>query len=830
MRSSLIGRNDDLRHAESALDQHGVVILVGPSGVGKTAICDVLASDWIAKGGIVHELRGTQGLKDVPFGALTLSLRIDRGGSDAETLGHIVDMLTDSERPSLLVVDDVHLLDEASAGVVSGLAQVADVALALAVTSGESVSADITSVWARWAECRIEVEPLSRDDVGQLLRALLGVDLSEQRIDEIAEVSLGYPLYVTAIAAELDPSEDVESGGIGDLDPRSDRLVSLMERRLARLPRQERRLFDTIAFAESTSARIALSEEDPRLLQDLNEGGLVRVTGDRVQVTHPLLGSVSRGTLTHDGRRASARRLLEGLDDSAEPGDVAAVVRKAVMVGVVPPVHHLQTAAQLALSWGDFEGVSRLTALVPEDPGLTVLRAQASRFLGEVPSTDIPVGLDEAALTEYLSGTSQGIAYGERRFTDAIEFLKEGMASLNRVEHRNRLAMELMVLSGLVGDIDALLGAARAIQPTADPATQMLALSATQLAEALTLSTATSQGTYERGRAVVEENDVDDFLIEQLEIGRYAVELAEGRFSQARALAAKHNERALVGSWLLAESILADAWLPLAEARSLAEEAVSALKQFDPLANLAQARIVADLRRAQQGEMWDEEGGDPVHEEGVAEIDRIMGERVDAWLAWATDDPTAAKRLAEVGRQAIAMGHRFWGLCAMLDATRLGRGEDVASDIEHLVITRGAGISVLAGRYARSSTSDELWDAARMWWEAGAPVYGFEAAIRASDHQNPIHCLGIHILATTGVAPVVGDVSGFVCPVSERQLSIVSRVLSGQTNEEMADDLFISRRTVENHLHRMYRELGMSDGRDEVVERFGWIGAGGSRD
>jgi len=824
MRSALIGRGDDLRRAGFALSERGVVVLAGPSGVGKTALCDFLAADWKRRGGQVHELRGTHGLNQVPFGALTMALRVDMGDSDTETLARVVSMLTQGDERAMVVVDDVHLLDSQSAGLVSGLAHASDVALALAITSGESVSADITSVWARWPDSRIEVEPLVRNQVGELMEVLLGQAMTEEDVDEITAVSLGYPLYVTAIAAELRAREDTELKAVLQSGARSDRLLSLMERRLARLSRDQRRLFDAIAYAETTSARIALAGDDETLLEQLDDAGLVRRMGDRVQVSHPLMGSVSRATLTHEGQRANARRLVKGLNDSSEARDVAAVVRKALGAGVVPPIENVRTAGEVALSWGDFEGVARLTSLVPDDPGLRVLRAQAARFLGETPTTEIPVGLEEAALTEFLSGTSQGIAYGERRFTDAINFLKEGMGSLTQPEHRNRLAMELMVLSGLVGDMDALLGAARAVNPSADFNTRLLALSATQLGEALTLSTATSDETYERGRAIARDEDVGAFLLEQLEMSRVMVELAEGRFSAAQARAAAFEDRTLIGSWLTIEAVLADAWLSLSEASELADSAVSGLEQFDPLGNLAQARIVADLRRAQLGMVPVDDQPAHVHEPGVAEIDRIMDERVDAWLAWGDDEPTAGKRLVEVGREAISMGHRFWGLSALVDAIRLGHGDDVIADIEHLVITRGAGLAVLAGRYARASSPDELWASARMWWSAGAPVYGIESAIRGTDPANPIQCLGVRLMTAREVRPVVGNLESIPWPVSERQLEIVSRVLDGQSNAEIAEETFLSRRTVENHLHRLYSGLGIAGGREGLLGLYGWIG------
>ncbi|MGB7861498.1 MAG: ATP-binding protein, partial [Acidimicrobiia bacterium] len=203
MQVTLVGRGNYLRRALFLLDSKGVVLLMGPSGIGKTALCDVIAEGWRSKGGRVVEVRGTQGLQGIAFGALTLSLHVELGNSNAETLAKVTSSLAGGDSPAMVVVDDTHLLDPESAAVVSGLAQVTDIALVMAITSGESVSSDITSVWARWPDSRIDVESLGRDDVARLMTNLVGGPLDEETLDEIFALTLGYPLYVTAIAAEL---------------------------------------------------------------------------------------------------------------------------------------------------------------------------------------------------------------------------------------------------------------------------------------------------------------------------------------------------------------------------------------------------------------------------------------------------------------------------------------------------------------------------------------------------------------------------------------------------------------------------------------------------
>lgn len=49
-----------------------------------------------------------------------------------------------------------------------------------------------------------------------------------------------------------------------------------------------------------------------------------------------------------------------------------------------------------------------------------------------------------------------------------------------------------------------------------------------------------------------------------------------------------------------------------------------------------------------------------------------------------------------------------------------------------------------------------------------------------------------------------------------RQLDLVWQVVDGRSTAEIADELVLSKRTVENHLHRASRALGVS-GREELV-------------
>ncbi|VAV92709.1 hypothetical protein MNBD_ACTINO02-1515 [hydrothermal vent metagenome] len=827
MPTHLIGRGDALRRARHLIADLGVAVIAGAAGVGVTAVSDILASEWRSQGGRVIELRGTHGLRRVAFGALAAAVSVEVGGTDTEVVSRAVTAFTGGEGTVLTVVDDAHLLDPETAGVVGGVAQSSGGRLVISVTTGEPQPADITAIWARWPDCRIELEPLTRDEVGEMAVKLLGSALDDPIVDEIFSVTLGYPLYIRAIVAEIldgiENSGDDQSIAAMVLSGSSDRLTSLMERRLIRLSREERRLLDTLAFAESVPTSIVGRLGEAGILSRLESLGLVRVGTSNTQVAHPLIATVTNATLTLEGRRICARHLLEAVDEDTENAAVAAFVRTALSVGIVAEPDLLDVAASLALAWRDFSGAARIAAHAPDDQRLVVSRAQALRFLGEVPD-EVPVQLDEGALTEFLSAKSQAMAYGERRFAQAIALLQEGMESLTESIHRNRLATELIILSGLNGDFDALLGAGRSVDDEADSGTRLLAIAVTQLAEGLTLSTTSADVTYAKGRQIVEAMGTTSLLSEQLEMSRVLVDLVEGRFNEARSRLDRSDREVAPGSWLTIESLLSDASLSAVEALRVAESAVAELESFDPLGNLALARGMADLRRAQtRHEAPQEKGFETSVDSAVADVDRMMTQRANAWYAWAIDDPTAGKRLVEVGREATALGQRSWGLSCFIDAVRFGNADDVAAEIEHLAISRGSGLAAMAGRWARAKTRVELWGCARMWLNSGAPTFAIEAAMQAADPADASDCASVQLLAAMGASPLMGDLATFGRALTHRQVEIVVKVLAGASSEEVADTLFVSTRTVENHLHRAYQTLGIHGGRKGLADRFGWL-------
>ncbi len=53
--------------------------------------------------------------------------------------------------------------------------------------------------------------------------------------------------------------------------------------------------------------------------------------------------------------------------------------------------------------------------------------------------------------------------------------------------------------------------------------------------------------------------------------------------------------------------------------------------------------------------------------------------------------------------------------------------------------------------------------------------------------------------------------------ITKREREIVEQICQGKTNQQIADELFISLQTVKDHTHRIYTKIGIN-GRMKLVQ------------
>jgi hypothetical protein len=123
----LVGRSGDLDVARAALasDTAGLVI-DGAAGVGKSRFAEELLTELAANGDQVVRLLATRAAATIPFGAAAALLGDTVGGEPAAATllaaEGVAARAVDPDHPLVVGVDDAHLLDDATAGLVYDLA------------------------------------------------------------------------------------------------------------------------------------------------------------------------------------------------------------------------------------------------------------------------------------------------------------------------------------------------------------------------------------------------------------------------------------------------------------------------------------------------------------------------------------------------------------------------------------------------------------------------------------------------------------------------------------------------------------------------------------
>jgi DNA-binding NarL/FixJ family response regulator len=62
----------------------------------------------------------------------------------------------------------------------------------------------------------------------------------------------------------------------------------------------------------------------------------------------------------------------------------------------------------------------------------------------------------------------------------------------------------------------------------------------------------------------------------------------------------------------------------------------------------------------------------------------------------------------------------------------------------------------------------------------------------------------------TGRSGEPGTASGYPCGLTDREVDVLRLVAAGMTNVQVAEQLFVSRRTIDQHLRSIYGRLGVS--------------------
>jgi len=333
----------------------GALVLSGEPGVGKTALLDHVratatdATVLTARGLLSEASLSFAGLGDlmrplVPgLGALpeaqsaALSTALALGQPSGPVSGYAVcvatlNLLTVSaeRRPVLVVVDDAHWLDAASATSLLFAARRIDadpVAVVFAIRPGESTDFDTRGLAV------IELTGLDRAASGRLLDALRPGRVAAEVAEELWQATGGNPLALKEVAGRL---HDEQLSGRVPLDdplPVGRHLVAAFARRVDPLPEETRKALLVMALSASSDAHdLAVALEyvgtDLSALEPAEAARLIGYEAAEVMFIHPLIRAA-----VHEGAPTLARRQAYEALAATTGGEARAWYRAAGVAG-----------------------------------------------------------------------------------------------------------------------------------------------------------------------------------------------------------------------------------------------------------------------------------------------------------------------------------------------------------------------------------------------------------------------------------------------------------------------------------------------------------------
>lgn len=865
---TLVGRAEELdllRTALASTDVRGVV-LSGAPGVGKTRLAAELVAHAGEQGWATEWTCGTRSMAGVPFGAfahLVPTLEAARGPLAVMVRASGELRRRRGERALVLGVDDAHLLDEASAGLMHLLAASAEAFVVATVRRGEPAPGSVRALWKDDLAERIELQPLSRIEVTELLTAVLGGPVDTGTAHRLAEVSAGNVLFVRELVLlGREQGALARRHGVwtwrGELAAGA-RLTELVEERLAGLNRQQRAAVEVLAVGEPLPTELFRAVAGTRAVQALDSKELIVVTTDdrrsSVQLTHPLYGEALRAGIGSLRRQAVCRQLADALaatgahrrDDvlrlsrwqldgggSADPATLVAAASRAESLFDHPLAERLARAAVAAGAGVEAE-VALARALYWQSrhqeaqavlDALDVAAAEpaARAECALVAAANAFWGLDDAARAEaVLVAAEAELPPGSER--DKLTAQRSSVLLFNGRPHEAFAAVE-SVLEHPATDSEARFRAA--IAGVSALATLGRPTRAVELAEQVLRS----------DPGMREERPL---LLGELLAAQSAAFFQAGRYEEMHALSTRVYDRTasvkahdLRGMWAMLLGRAALARGLAGTARERLREAAAALWEHDlsgmlPWALACWARAAALL--GELGEAGTMLGESLRCQSGAVRVFDVELLAARAWVAAARGQQTEARRLARAAAEhAAATGQRCAELEAWHDALRLGE-PGVLGRITALY--EGSEHRLAAGYVAHAAAllggdGAALDRCAEHFTELGLPLLAAEAAAEAAEQHDRDGRRGPQLAALARVREAQRRCEGALTPalrrvaepptmssLTSREREIAELAGRGCSNREIAEALVLSLRTVGNHLNHVYGKLGIT-GRTEL--------------
>lgn len=844
----LVGRDPELRTLLRILPDTGLGLpraaaVFGEPGIGKTHLLTKFASRARGRGFDVLTARGRPGTATVPAGTLLDVLpAAPPVGDEGSVLWWVRNTLVGHSENLVVLMDDAHLADPLSLAVCDHLADSGRVAVVVAARSTEPEPTGLTHFATSDGVHRVRLGPLDVDATSALVQQIEGCEVSDNSVQEVHRLTNGVPLVVRELVRAAGDAGAGVAGAEWQWDQSiagDPRLASLFSSRLSHVPDETIRVLWLLVAADGPIPEsAAVAGISASAASDAVARGLLVLEDGWLGWSHPLLGELAVESLTGNRTTAARSELISGLRQS-NLGDPEVLSLAATLdLKAASPDPDLQLAAANAAAARGLHAEAAAHAQAAVAVRRDDHDACVSAALAAISTNDpdlrqaVRRALDTAATSEQLLETTQACvlrlfgACGDA--PAAFEIIADAKERTDDYVLRSRLEnvkiqVALVALPpeeflpmtfGLLesGNVDE-------VGRTAIQATLSIILSAVGEIDQATAFAAPARSS-----------EYDTSLSVNREAGYYGGAMAAlfaGDALTASRLVTEGSETLKAPPGTDADISHRSLRCTIGAQRGHCNVGMPAfVQQADAVGSLRYGvmnRICSVWELALRCDpdadrYWQELQDAPLHlRQGPAFLEAFAGVALQA--SHGDVDGAADTALGVAEMMAPARSAAAW---LLHDAARHDRANEVVDQLDAIAATQPGrylpAVFADSARAIATNDPDQLTTSGSELRSGGFDLFAAELDVLASSalhaDRKPTEAGHATRRARTDLeragnpwTPIIGRLEA--SPLTDRQREICSLVVNGMTNAQIAEQLGISKRTVENQLHRAYAELGV---------------------
>jgi DNA-binding CsgD family transcriptional regulator len=827
------------------------VVITGSPGVGKTRLAREAMALAAERGWTGRWVAGTLAAQSIPLGACAQwADRLD--GDPLQLVSNVIAKVTASPNgaPVLVVVDDARLLDDLSAFVLHQLVLRRAATVIATIRTGAPAPDAVTALWKDGHLQRLDLQPLSGRESDILLQSALGGPVSTACAERMWRLTRGNVLFLHQLV-----NQEVQAGRLLSRDGQwrwvgtmevSPSLIDLVDLRIGSAPEPVLEVIDLVAVAEPLELTHLAALADAAAIEDAEYRGLITVSRTTpitvARLGHPLYGEVRLAQAGQLRLKRLRGRIARDMSDCNETAGAPDPVRLALLwlQSDLAPDHELFTrAAQAALRRLDMALAQRLAeAAMAAGAGvdaellcgntLTMLSrgAEAEAIFKSLTSRQLPGEACSTAVN--LRAVNLLWALGQPEQSREVIDAALAIASGSGHKPHGFLAFRAVQLAVEAHPAEAL----KVCQPI-DPA-ELAPLPAMVLAWAHTIALS------DLGRP-----------LQATEIAQAAAALAAASLDAANAaviLAVYHTEALLLGGFLAEALAFAEqTYRQCADVPGVAQTFAAAFRGVAALGN-------GDVNTATQclgdavAEFADRTDGGSYHfaishatalacagdldaaDEALAQMQRNRHPAhaylesasllAAAWIAAAHGRISQARDLArEATEFASSHGQHAREVVSLQAALQFGDQHTATrlAELAELVEGPRAGLVARWAAALAEHDGDALLAVSHDLEAMGDRIASADAAAHASRvfHQQNRRGPALtasgraeRLITACGATTPATQAAAMPLPLTDREREIAVLICQGMSNNEIAEALTLSVRTIEGHIYRACARAG----------------------